>query len=187
MSRPLVDPQALMAISEDKWEHSIVQALCVKLNLSTAIRNEMRDWASSHDQGRRLTFAGFRHAVPEFPLLLAGRLITNLSEKVSVAALFRDFQATVLLPAYARIQEELDTEELLGMVFRWPRLGKKGQPPAAMVIHDLQGNYEVPGVRFTWRAGRESRPARIQTVPRRLTMCSLELLLDEILFEGWDR
>lgn len=187
MNRPLpVDPQELFEHDEQKWEHSIVQMLCTRLNVRGNVRNEIRDWARQHGRTTNLlTFAGLNMALPEFPLVMHGILLPNLVSKASVARIFRDFPGTPMLHAYADAMEETGQDQNLALVFRWPQLGKRGGPPEAMVLHDRLPDWELAGTRFTWWAGKRAKLGRkVADVPRRLTMCSLSLLVDEILTDG---
>jgi hypothetical protein len=187
MNSPLpVDPNELFEQDERKWEHSIVQVLCTKLHLRSEVREEIKDWARSHGRtSHLLTFTGFGMAVPEFPLVLHGQLIRGLVEKASVARIFRDFPSTAMLQTYANAMDETGQDQNLGVVFRWPQLGRRGQPPTAMVLHDRRPNWDVPGTRLAWYQPTAKLNKRVAGVPRQLFMYDLMLLLDEILLDGF--
>jgi hypothetical protein len=188
MSSPLpVDPNTLFEQDENKWEHSIVQMLCSKLHLRGNVREEIKDWARQHGrENHLLTFAGFNAALPEFPIVLHGKLIRNLTEKASVARIFRDFQSTPMIAAYADAMEETGQDQDLALVFKWPLLGKRGAPPTAMVLHDRTPNWDMDGARFAWWGGDAKLKKRVANVPRLLTMCDLSLLVDEIVVDGFE-
>lgn len=145
----------------------------------SSLKPEVRRYAKESIERDQLTFDGFHHFKPDFPVIFEVQHTKHVRKKMTMARMLTRFgQSSVAKRYYRLLRDNAHFREQnyeLALVFSVPDLpsavdaaSKRRDPNhiKAAVLHSIDFDDEdTPGARFIWRADSSALPPHVKLDP----------------------
>lgn len=158
----------------ESWEDRLLDWLFARHRIARALRSQIREEQLAKVDGESAFLEAWNMAFPDYPVWYGATIIRHIDKKCPVSLLMCQMSRSELVRKFEAFEEEVGDErnKPLALIVRWPNLVRRGEISGALVLHDGEPEWSVPGTRLTW----------VYSEPDlgKLTLQPLSLLVKEI-------
>jgi len=158
----------------ESWEDQLLDWLFSRHRVARALRNRIREEQLERVDGESAVLEAWNEAFPDYPVWYGATIIRHIDKQCPLSLLMCQMSRSALVRKFEAFEEEVGEgrSKPLALIVRWPNLVRRGEISGALVLHDGEPEWSVPGTRITW----------VYNEPEcgKLTLQPLSLLVKEI-------